>query len=128
MIHYSDFGFVSTLEREWPDFDGGILPNRVLLLLQRGQLRFLGKTIRLDCRGQNGFLFLRIRNRQLVDSLSPRQRMVALEYGRGKTHKEIAKLLGMSPATVRHHLGGVYSKLDIHGKGQLALALHAVDP
>jgi DNA-binding CsgD family transcriptional regulator len=126
MVHYADAGFVSTVADEWPGFDGGNLPENVVRLVHRGRrLDFVGRKIRLECRAHDGFLFLRARPKTLVDSLSPKQAVVAREYANGRSHKEIAKLLGMAPATVRHHLSGVYSKLDIHGKAQLAVVLHA---
>lgn len=124
MIHYADAGFVETLAREWQGFDGGDLPDEVLALVTCADPpKFAGKRIRLESRSHGGFVFLRARPKLLFDSLSPRERMVALEYAKGRSHKEIAKSLALSPATVRQHLSAVYSKLEVHDKAQLAVVL-----
>jgi len=45
---------------------------------------------------------------------------VAQRFAEGYSHKEIAKLLNISPATVRHHLSEIYATLGVHDKAQLA--------
>ena len=41
----------------------------------------------------------------------------------GKTNKDIAASLFLSPKTIEFHLGHIYRKLDIHSRTQLARAL-----
>jgi DNA-binding NarL/FixJ family response regulator len=45
--------------------------------------------------------------------------MVAREFASGKTHKEIAKLFGTSPTTVRTQIQVIYTKLDVRTKVDL---------
>jgi len=52
--------------------------------------------------------------------LSERESDVARRYADGRTYKEIAEALFISPATVRNHLAHIYRKLEINGKAELA--------
>ena len=44
----------------------------------------------------------------------------------GKTNREVAAELMLSPKTVEYHLGNVYSKLGVHSRTQLVLRLPAM--
>lgn len=55
--------------------------------------------------------------------LSPRERAVALLYAQGHTNKEVARLLGLSPATVRTYLRDAYQLLGVSNKIELLAAL-----
>lgn len=50
-----------------------------------------------------------------IDSLSERQRQLAVMVRCGYTNKEIAQQLGISPLVVRNHLRNVYRTLGITG-------------
>ncbi|WP_167481255.1 response regulator transcription factor [Acidovorax cavernicola] len=52
--------------------------------------------------------------------LSRREAEVARLFGEGHSYKMVARTLGSSPATVRHHLRQVYAKLGITSKVQMA--------
>jgi pimeloyl-ACP methyl ester carboxylesterase/DNA-binding CsgD family transcriptional regulator len=54
-----------------------------------------------------------------IDSLSRREREVALLASRGETAQEIADHLYMSKRTVESHLVTIYGKLGIHAKSEL---------
>jgi two-component system response regulator NreC len=54
------------------------------------------------------------RSELLPEPLSSRERQVLHLIGEGKTTKEIASLLGISPKTVESHRGRLMQKLDIH--------------
>jgi DNA-binding CsgD family transcriptional regulator len=124
LLHYADPGFVAVLASEWPGFDGGTLPRELLTpCIRDRQPCFTGRSIRVDVRDADEVLFLRARRNSRLDDLSPREREIARQFAQGRSHKEIAKSVGISPATVRHHLSGVYTKLDIHDKAQLAVAM-----
>lgn len=73
----------------------------------------------------------RFNNRLLVRAgvcaevqLSNREQEVAWAYVKGHTHKEVARILEISPTTVRTHLARVYQKLDVSDKAELASWLH----
>lgn len=52
--------------------------------------------------------------------LSPRQRQVLRELVAGKSNKQIAATLGLSPNTVRRHLYEVFRQLKVKTRGQAA--------
>ncbi|WP_406419526.1 AAA family ATPase [Streptomyces sp. NBC_01614] len=54
-----------------------------------------------------------------LTSLTDRERDIAHLAGQGLTNKEIAKHLIISSKTVEHHLGHVYTKLNLSGRRQL---------
>jgi len=54
-----------------------------------------------------------------VDSLSDRERRVIGWIAQGKTTREIAQLLGMSPKTVEADRSRIMRKLDIREKARL---------
>lgn len=60
------------------------------------------------------------------ERLSSRELEVAKDYVDGRTYKEIARTLGIAPATVRTHLRTVYRKLGVTSRIELAQTLDAV--
>lgn len=56
--------------------------------------------------------------------LTQRETEIALGLARGATDAELARTLGISPHTVRHHAERVFDKLGVHSRK--ALALHLV--
>jgi len=66
-----------------------------------------------------------------LDTLTPRERSVAVEVARGATNKEVARRLDITERTVKAHLSAVFEKLGVRDRLQLVLALkganHSVD-
>lgn len=62
-----------------------------------------------------------------VQSLTASERRVAEMATAGRTNAEIAQALFVSRKTVEKHLGGVYTKLGIVGRGELGAALGAAE-
>ena len=62
------------------------------------------------------------------EHLSERERQVAERYVSGLSHKEIARTLGIAPATVRTHVNAVYRKLEVVNRIQLLHRLEEVAP
>jgi len=58
-----------------------------------------------------------------LDLLTPREQEVAYKVAEGKSNKEIAIALELSPDTVKLHLSHIYKKLDIDNRVSLALKL-----
>lgn len=52
--------------------------------------------------------------------LTPRELEVLAELAGSRTVEAIARLLGVSPHTVRRHIGGIYDKLDVHSRNEAA--------
>lgn len=62
-------------------------------------------------------------DRSAATVLTAQERAVALAVAAGANNREVAEALFLSPRTVEYHLGNVYRKLGVHGRGALARAL-----
>ncbi len=60
------------------------------------------------------------------ESLSRREMEIAEAFAGGASYREIARSLGIAPATVRTHLGTVYRKLGVRSKIALLMALQSL--
>jgi DNA-binding CsgD family transcriptional regulator len=69
-----------------------------------------------------------LRPATLSDRLTSRERQIAEQIANGFTHKEIARLLGLAPATVRNHTQAILMKLGVHSKATLSKVLHGAEP
>jgi DNA-binding CsgD family transcriptional regulator len=116
VLYHSDPRFLQLVRKDWSLKDGERLPARLL-----GELKARGKDEALvgahsviHSARQQDLLYLRARARHDVDSLSPREYVVAKMLTAGMTHKEIAARLARSPDTVRSQVKSVFSKLQIN--------------
>jgi DNA-binding CsgD family transcriptional regulator len=66
---------------------------------------------------------LRRRDPSTVDELTPQELQISLLLAEGRTTREAAAALFLSPKTIEYHLRHVYLKLDIHSREELAAAL-----
>ncbi len=87
------------------------------------QSGYKGARISVELRQAGDLFFLNARALSPLDRLPPRAREIAKHFARGLSHKEIARLLEISPATVRNHLQEVYRKLGVSDKAELATLL-----
>ncbi len=53
------------------------------------------------------------------DELTPQELQIGLLLAEGRTTREAAAALFLSPKTIEYHLRHVYSKLDIHSREEL---------
>ncbi|QLY28397.1 AAA family ATPase [Nocardia huaxiensis] len=67
---------------------------------------------------------VRPRANPATDRLTPQQRQVALSLAAGRTTRETAAALFLSPKTVEYHLRHVYMTLGISSRAELAAHLH----
>ncbi|MGN6828234.1 helix-turn-helix transcriptional regulator [Paucibacter sp. M5-1] len=111
VLTHGDAQFTRLIEAEWPDWSGVRLPRPLLDSFYAGEREFRGRCIALRSHVEHGMLFMRARALCLADQLSPRERLIASMVARGYTHKEIAKDLQRSPATIRNQIQSVYDKL-----------------
>ena len=109
--------------------------NRVLA---RDQLRSAAETFeRLDARpwadraaaelaatGET----LRRRDPSTIEELTPQELQIALLLTAGRTTRQAAAALFLSPKTVEYHLRHVYQKLGIHARDELARVLASQRP
>jgi len=56
----------------------------------------------------------------VLERLTPRESQVAKAFACGRSYKEVARELNLSPVTVRHHLREIYTKLGLTDKVELA--------
>ncbi len=75
----------------------------------RGELQATGETARR-------------RDTSTLDDLTPQERQIARLLADGRTTREAAASMFLSPKTVEYHLGHVYRKLGIRSREQLAAA------
>jgi DNA-binding CsgD family transcriptional regulator len=109
--------------------------NRVLA---RDQLRAAAATFeRLDARPwadrANAELAatgetLKRRDVDAIEELTPQELQIALLLTAGRTTREAAAALFLSPKTVEYHLRHVYQKLGIHSRDELTRALETQAP
>ena len=66
---------------------------------------------------------VRRRDPSTLDKLTPQELQIALLLAGGKTTREAAAALFLSPKTIEYHLRHVYIKLGIHSREELARAL-----
>jgi len=59
-----------------------------------------------------------------LQQLTPRERMVAIEVGKGASNKEIAETLEITERTVKAHISVIFSKLDVRDRVKLALLIN----
>lgn len=118
-LHCAERGFVDLLLSEWPDWTGPCLP---VAMDTQG---YEGKHLQVEASTVGDLFLLAARSRTVLVQLSPRENDVAQGFGEGKTYKEVARDLGMSPNTVRHHIRAIYSKLGVKDKARIAHLLHA---
>ena len=107
--------FAALLAGEWEGWQGNRLPPAC-----DPQRTYQGRTLQLDAQPLGDLLLLRARRRSPAERLSARELEVAQCFALGQTYKEVARTLGMAPATVRHHLRRVYEKLGVNRKAQIA--------
>lgn len=122
-VEAADEAFQCMARREWPTCGGRELPAAILARLRRDG-RYDGRLARWTVEaGPAGALLCSVLERLPVDLLTHAEAVAAQHYAQGRTHGEIAALLGVSSNTVRTHLAHVYSKLDIHRKSELPAQL-----
>lgn len=56
-----------------------------------------------------------------MEKLTPRQREVLLEIGKGRSNQEIARVLGISVATVKLHVNAILQALGVRNRTEAAI-------
>lgn len=123
-LHVAEAGALELLRSEWSDWTGPLLPAPLLSSIASRRAGYLGKRLQIAFIWQGDHVFLSMRPRGSRDMLTRREHSVAEAYAAGQSYREIAEGLGLSPATVRHHLRAIYVKLGVNDKASLAIKLH----
>ena len=66
----------------------------------------------------------RRRDPSTLDELTPQELQIARLLADGRTTREAAAAIFVSPKTVEYHLGHVYRKLEIHSRQELVAAFN----
>ena len=113
------------MQREWKEWHPPVLPSVMMdAFRSRPQMQFRGKNLTAAANFQNGLLTIKIARKSNKPDLTTAEARVAQMATQGLSNKEIAKIIGNSPATVRNQLHSVYQKLDIANKTSLAKLLN----
>lgn len=125
MLLAAEPGFGQLIHLEWPDWEGPFLPPPLLaaMAMAGNRNRHLGKAVLAGLERVRESGLVSLAKRSPGDLLSPRERTVAEGFASGESYKELARRLGLSPATVRHHLRAIYEKLGVADKAALATLL-----
>jgi DNA-binding CsgD family transcriptional regulator len=122
-VQYED-GFAAAVICHWPSWRGALLPLVLREAIEGASAapgRWIGRGAWAVRSAPAGLMTLvELREATPLDRLTPRELQVVRLYAEGETHKDIARLTGLTPSTVRHYLREAYSKLNIDNKAALA--------
>ncbi|HEX7553540.1 MAG TPA: LuxR C-terminal-related transcriptional regulator [Geothrix sp.] len=121
-LEIADPAFLALMRKEWRDHTATRLPHEVVRSMRMGRT-FVGRTLEIRFGRRGDYVLCEACVQDPGKHLSPREMQVAEYFATGKSHKEIASLLGNSPNTVRAQLARVYQKLEINDKATLATTL-----
>jgi DNA-binding CsgD family transcriptional regulator len=111
------------LHEHHPAWDGSALPAELASMVARAPAVVALGAHRLTLQPCGELVTLALERGGRAARLPPRERSVAMLYAQGRSYKEIARLLGLSPATVRTYLRSVYVQLGVRNKIELSGAL-----
>lgn len=120
MLWFAEPDFNRLIGAEWPAWREPALPRPLVDGLDAAG-RYAGRGLLVTAAPLGKLLLLRACPLCAIDRLTPREYDVALAYSRGQSAKAVARRLGISPATVHHHLRIAYDKLGVDNKAALAL-------
>jgi len=115
----------AAIQRELPGWNGSMLPVEVVSQLQKAPcvVRLGRCALTLSPNAEHVILSLEAPSR--AEGLAPRERTAAMLFAAGHSYKEIAKLLSLSPATVRTYLRNCYLQLGVKSKVELGSVLRS---
>lgn len=127
-LRYATESFGEMLHMEWPDWRGPGLPEplRDLLAMQK-DAQFAGRRIAAKITFRQHLPLIQMRSARLADQLSEQQTKVAAYTADELDFKEIARLMDLSPATIRYYLTIIYRKLGVKSKIQLTEMLRETE-
>ncbi|MCA1971430.1 MAG: helix-turn-helix transcriptional regulator [Caenispirillum sp.] len=128
LLHYAESRFPQLLREEWPDWRGPQLPEPLAEAVAVGESqRVAGENLVVRITPLHDLMLLQARPCAAIDRLTAREREIAIHTAQGLSHKDIARLLDLSPATVRNHLATACRRLGARNKAQLAALVQGYD-
>jgi DNA-binding CsgD family transcriptional regulator len=120
VLYHADPRFRELVQTEWP-LDGETrLSGELMRLLLGAENRLVARGVVIQRTLEHGLVFLKARERHVVDSLSTREFMIAQMLTAGLTQKQVALKLERSPETVRSQVKAIFEKLRINNVAVLA--------
>lgn len=114
------------LGRFWPGWDGDRLPERLRSLIGfPGEHILVDRSLVVRCEqapGLDGMGLRKLTLRKLtaLDLLTHREREVGQLLAKGNSHKEVARILGIAPSTVRNQTQSIYDKAGVTSRAEMA--------
>jgi DNA-binding CsgD family transcriptional regulator len=120
--------FAGLLRREWPGWTGPHLPEALIdAATSAPRPRYLGGAIVVSVRAAAEATLVTVRERSPADNLTPRELEVARLCAEGLSYKEIARRLGVAPATARNHIAAAHRRLGVTRNAEIGRLLAALD-
>jgi DNA-binding CsgD family transcriptional regulator len=116
-------GFLRLCALEWREFDGRHLPRPVNDLVIEARRPLRARRLFMSGRAVGDMFWLEAFESGSETLLPPRQMDVAQLYAEGYGHKEIARILHVSPSTVRNQITASYRSLQVSSRAGLRSAL-----
>ncbi|MCU1752729.1 helix-turn-helix transcriptional regulator [Pseudomonas sp. 6D_7.1_Bac1] len=118
----------AAIARELPGWNGSMLPAEVIVQLQKAPCVMRLGRCALTLSPSAGHVILSLEAQSRGAALAPRERTAAMLFAAGHSYKEIAKILVLSPATVRTYLRNCYVQLGVKSKVELGSVLRSSTP
>ncbi|WP_181321981.1 helix-turn-helix transcriptional regulator [Trinickia symbiotica] len=124
-LQFADPEFEALVQAEWPSGAVRRIPGNAHAAIMHGDgsTQYTGRTLIMRSTREAGITFVRARARLPADGLTQRELSVVQAIARGYTHKEIARLLHLSPATVRNQIQTVHNRLGVGTNAELVAVL-----
>lgn len=130
VLCFAEPRFIQAMQAEWPGASEHVRPRELFQhLLSAAHLQpFTGRRIVVTPFLTKRLIFLKARAREELDNLTHREREIAELVAAGLTHKEVAKTLKISPATVNNHLRTIHERAGARNNAELAAQLRLARP
>ena len=99
------------------------LPTDLVAHLARGTKAFIWQHLVVQSYAEHGLIIVKLREQTLVDTLTAREKEIALLVAKGRTYKQVAAELGKATGTVRNQIQTVYNKLQVNNIAELVRAM-----
>lgn len=99
------------------------LPFGLTAKLALGERSFLWQHLVVQCKAEHGLVILRLREQTMADTLTVREKEIAILVAKGRTYKQVAAELGKATGTVRNQIQTIYSKLQVNNIAELVRAM-----